>query len=232
MRRAVAVVSLMLVSSAAHAQGSFDVAGADRETVVQLARIIETVKAANLPTDPLVAKASLAVRFRKSSAQTIAAVQSVAEHLQDARDALGATSMTADITAGADALSTKGVTKDMLQRIRTERPGRSIAVPIGVMAQLVASGVSPKDALDVVARLVRANASNAQLVSLGNDVSQDVRAGAAAASALQIRSEPLRPLLAYGTTAGAASMPSALTTSDGASQTGPPRNPPNPRGRP
>lgn len=223
---------LLATSAVARAQNSFDFVDADRETIAQLTRIVESVKAAKLPTEPVVAKARLAVQARVSSARMVAALQAVAARLEQARDALGASSAEADIMAGADALSTKGVTKEMLQRIRVAQPSRSIAVPIGVMAQLVASGVKPRDAAEIVSRLVHAKASNAQLVALGNDVSQDVIAGAGAASALQIRLETLKPLLAYGAPAAAAtSAGDFLTVSPGASSAGP-KSPQNPRGRP
>jgi hypothetical protein len=234
MRRAFIAAVLMVGSSViARGQAMGDFAGADRETVAQLTRIVESLRAADLPTEPVVAKASLAVRRHAPPARMIAAVQAVATHLADARDALGTASATADIMAGADALSTSGVTKEMLRRIRDAQPSRSIAVPIGVLAQLVASGVAPKDAADIVSRLTHAKATNAQLVSLGNNVSQDVSAGAGAASALQIRLETLRPLLAYGTSAaGGLTTTSAVAADPGARTGGPQKGPPNPRGRP
>lgn len=231
MRRAVVVAVVVIgAATSARAQGSLGIVDADRETIAQLTRIVEAVKAANLPTDPVVAKASLAAKVHAPPAKMIAAVQAVATHLEDARDALGAATPTADIMAGADALGTKGVTKEMLQRIRAAQPSRSIAVPIGVMAQLVASGVAPKDAADIVSRLVRGRVTNRQLVSLGNDVSQDVMAGAGAVSALQIRLETLKPVLSYGTPA-AGGQAGDLLTMPAASGTGP-KSPQNPRGRP
>jgi hypothetical protein len=232
MRRAVVVLSMILGSAAvAGAQNAFDFVDADRQTIAQMTRIVESVKAANLPTEPVVAKARLAVYRHAPPALMIAALQAVATRLEQSRDALGASSATADIMAGADALSMKGVTKEMLQRIRDARPSRSVAVPLGLLAQLVASGVAPKEAADIVNRLVRGKASNAQMVSLGNEVSQDVLAGAGPGSALQIRLETLKPLLAYGASGGAASPTSALTSDPGASTAGP-KSPQNPRGRP
>jgi hypothetical protein len=231
MRRAVVVGGLVSgIAISAHAQASLSFVDADRETVAQLTRIVESVKAANLPTDPVVAKASLAARFHTPPAQMIAAVQAVATHLMDARDALGPEASTADVMAGADALRTKGVTKEMLRRMQAAQAGRSIAVPMGVIAQLVASGVAPNEALDIVSRLVRGKASNAQLVSLGNEVSQDVMAGAGAGYALQIRLEMLKPLLAYGAPAAATGQGTDLPAAGG-SGTGP-KSPQNPRGRP
>jgi hypothetical protein len=230
MRRAVAVAVLVSgLTTAARAQASFDFVDADRETLAQLTRIVESVKAANLPTEPVVAKARLAAQVHASPARMIAALEAVASRLADARDALGSTTPNVDITAGADALSFKGVTKEMLQRIHVAQPSRSIAVPLGVLAQLVASGVAPKDAAEIVSRLVHARATNAQLVSLGNHVSQDVIAGAGPASALQIRLETLKPLLAYGAPATSAGI--SDFAAPGATGTGP-KSPQNPRGRP
>jgi hypothetical protein len=231
MLRALVVAALIAVSSrVAFAQESLDFVEADRETVAQLARIVASVKAANLPTEPVVAKARLAARVHASPARIVAALQAVAERLDDAREALGGSSPKADIMAGADALGTKGVTKDMLQRIREAQPARSIAVPLGVMAQLVASGVPPRQAADIVTRLVRARATTTQLVALGNDVSQDVIAGAGATSALQIRLETLKPLLAYGAPSAATAADAFVTSSGGGATS--PKGPQNPRGRP
>lgn len=233
MRRAVVVAFVLLGSAAgAGAQNSFELVDVDRETIAQMTRIVEAAKAANLPTEPLLAKAGGAARMRVPPARMIAALQAVAKRLEEARDALGVSSVTADIMAGADALSTKGVTTEMLQRLRIAQPSRSVAVPIGVMAQLVASGVAPKDAADIVSRLVRANASNRQLVALGNDVTQDIAAGAGPGSALQIRLQMLKPLLAYGASGPAAAQPSDFATSAPGASTAGPRSPQNPRGRP
>ena len=212
----------------AAAQESLDFLNADRETTAQVTRIMESVKAANLPTGPVVATARRAVQVHAPPPRLIAALQAVASRLEAARSALGPASPEADILAGQDALSTKGVTTDMLHLIRAAQPHRSVAVPLGVMAQLVASGVAPKQAVEIVSRLAKANATAKQLADLGNEVSEDVIAGAGAASALQIRLETLRPLLSFGAAPGLATdaAPSGLT--NGASGTGPK----NPRGRP
>ena len=212
----------------AAAQESLDFLNADRETTAQVTRIMESVKAANLPTAPVVATARLAVQVHVPPTRLIAALQAVASRLEAARSALGSSSPEADILAGQDALSAKGVTKDMLHLIRLAQPNRSVAVPLGLLAQLVASGVAPKQAVEIVIRLAKANATPKQLADLGNHVSQDVLAGAGAASALQIRLETLRPLLSYGAVPGLTTDVAAPGLSTGASGTGPK----NPRGRP
>jgi hypothetical protein len=236
MRSSLLVVGLICgLSAVARGQESLDFVSADRETAVQLTRILESVKAANLPTEPVIAKARLAMQVKAPPARLVAVLQAVASRLEEARSALGAGSPKADIVAGQDALSTKGVTKEMLHQLRETQPRGSVAVAIGVMQQLVASGVEPKQATEIVSALVRGRATNAQLVALGNNVSQDVIGGAGASSALQIRLETLKPLLAYGTgAAGAAAAANVdgFTTHSGTSANGPGKGPTNPRGRP
>lgn len=226
------LVLCALSTQKAWSQEPLDFLGSDRETAAQVTRILESVRAANLPTEKVVAKARLAAQRHVPPSRMIAALEAVASRLQVVRATLGPTASEADINAGEDALSTTGVTKEMLSAIRDAQPNQPIAVPIGVMAQLVASGVAPKRAAEIVGRLVRGRATNVQLVALGNNVSQDVNAGAGAASALDTRLETLKPLLAYGTgvSNSAVSDPVAGLTTTGA--TSAPKGPQNPRGRP
>ena len=225
MRRALAlaIVGAFALAGAARAQDSLAYSG-DRETAVQLSRIVDDVKAKGLPVEPVIAKVRLGALYRTPPARIVAAAQAAAARLQVAREALGASSAPADIAAGESALSVNGVTRDMLRLIRSAEPTRSVAVPIGVMAQLVATGVKPEQAAEIVTRLVRARANNGQLVALGNAVNQDVAAGAAVMSSLETRLETLRPLLARMPSSNAAD---ALTLSPA------PASPPtNPKGRP
>src|SRR5207244_533012 len=126
----------------------------------------------------------------------VAAAEAVSRRLSAARDALAPNPTDADIAAGQDALSINGVTVDMLQTIRAARPNRPVAVPVGVMAQLVASGVKPADAAEIVRRLILGKASDRQLVAFGNDVNRDVASGDAPLKSLQVRLQPLGPVLA------------------------------------
>lgn len=204
MRRGIATVvaiaaaaSLAGAARAAHAQEALDFVS-DRETAAQLARIVESVRSRGLPVEPVVSKARRGALVHAAPARIVSAAQAVATRLETAREALGPRATDVDLAAGEDALSVHGVTREMLEVIHTAQPARSAAVPLGVMAQLVASGVPPQQATEIVARLTRGGASNAQLVSLGNDVNQDVGAGAGAMASLQTRLETLKPMLARG----------------------------------
>lgn len=113
----------------------------------------------------------------------------------------------------------------MLRTIRRERPTRPVVVPLGLLAQLVAGGVTPRYATDLIASLVRGNASDAQLVSLGEGVNSDVRDGAKAAQSLEVRLKNLKPVLAYTPQQAAAAALDGFTTG---SATDPRSKPPRP----
>lgn len=208
MRRLSIVSALFfLAQHAVIAQSTTDLLASDREASAQLSKIVESVRTSGLPVEPVVAQARRGALIHAPSARIISAAQAVANRLVVAREALGPRSADADLAAGENALAVKGVTKDMLESIRAAQPAKTVAVPLGVMAQLVASGVAPEQAAEIVSRLIRAGATNVQLVSLGNDVNQDVTAGGGAMASLQVRLETLRPLLAR-----AASVPSSAQT--------------------
>lgn len=197
MRRSLyAVLIVAIAGTRASAQESLDFVS-DRETATQLSHILETVRGNGLPIDPVISKARHAAMIHAPNARLLSAAQAVARRLELAREALGPRSITADLTAGEDALSVRGVTTEMLVAIRSAQPSRSIAVPLGVLTQLVASGVKPEEATATVSTLTRAGATNAQLVALGNEVNQDVLAGAGARASLETRLLTLRPLLAH-----------------------------------
>lgn len=184
-------------SQIASAQEPIDFLGSDRETAAELSRIVETARTRGLPTEPIVAKAKYAVLVHTPPARIVAAAQAVSKRLEVARDALGPSASKNDLAASENALSTPGVTGEMIQLVRQAQTNRAAAVPIGVMAQLVASGVKPAQAAEIVTRLVRGNATDKQLAELGNAVNQDVAAGAGAMQALEIRLQTLKPVLAH-----------------------------------
>jgi hypothetical protein len=215
----VVAVALFTTASVAFAQQQADDINADRETTVQLDRILTSARDKGLPTAPIVTKARQGILLRAASARIVAAAAAVSRRLEEARDALAPSPIPTDIAAGQDALSTPGVTPAMLRAIRAERQNRPVAVAVGVLAQLVASGVKPARASDVVADLVRKQATDDQLVSFGNDINRDVSAGIGAMSSLNVRLQGLAPLLSR--IAAPAPVPGLITTAPAAG--GPPK---------
>jgi hypothetical protein len=185
-------------ASPARAQDSIAVLSGDRETAAQLARIVNAARERGLPVEPIIAKAQHGARLHASPAKIVAAAQAVARRLNDARDALAPRPTPGDIAAGEDALSITGVSTDALRAVRAVSPTRPVAVPIGVLAQLVASGVPAPKATAIVTDIMKRGATNKQLVALGTDVNADVVAGTRADAALGVRLNGLTPFLAPG----------------------------------
>jgi hypothetical protein len=194
------------------AQDSVSLATIDRETALRLTRIVDSARARGLPTEPIVAKISLGTLRHIPSERIIVAAQSLAARLEDARVALAPKPTATDIAAGGDALSVAGVTKAALQAVRSTSPNRPVAVPISVLAQLVASGVPAKRATEIVTELIKRGASNDQLMALGNNVNSDVGRGARAIASLDVRLQGLTAVLApIGSSAVAADGPSVAS---------------------
>jgi hypothetical protein len=217
------IAASLSLATAAAGQDSPDLLASDRETSAQLNRILASVRSKGLPTEPVMAKARQGVMLHSAPNRIVAAAEGVARRLEEARDALAPSPSAVDLAAGQDALSIPGVTKDMLRAIRAARPNRPVAVPIGVMAQLVATGVKPAHASEILARLIRAQATDPQLVALGTDVNGDVLRGGEAATSLELRLTHLTPALAH--IAGGAAQDGRTTSAIGGASTPPPSRP-------
>lgn len=169
-------------------------AGLDSTTAASLVQVVDGARAKGLPVEPIVAKARLGLLRRAPGTLIVAAARSTAERLDAARTALAPAPTMADVVAGADAL-TAGVNADALRSLRRVAPARPLAVPLGVLAQLVASGVPIARATAIVRDLVKRGAPAGQLVALGNAVDGDVRAGERAEVSLGLRLRQLDAVL-------------------------------------
>lgn len=212
MRVFLVAIGLAASAHSVAAQDSAAIAGLDRESAAQVERIVESARSRGLPVDPILSKVRFALVVHAPPARIIATAQAVAIRLDAARSVVAPHATPGEIAAGEEALSFE-VPKDVLRKVVQASPKRSVAVPIGVLTQLVVSGVPAGRAGDIVTELIRRGASATQLVALGNDVNADVQSGARAAESADIRMRGLTPLLAP---AGAASQSSAdgLTASD------------------
>lgn len=218
MMRSVAGSALLLACLARGATAQQDslLLSADRDASAELAKIVAAARDAGLPVDAILGKVKYGAIVHAPPQRIIAAARAVATRLQVARDALAPRPTATDISNGADALE-YGATKDELRAVRTASGDQPISTPLGVLAQLVASGVPPKRAATIVTDLIKRHASSAQLVALGTDVNADVASGAQATAALDTRLRGLTAVLAPG---GA-----ATTDAPGLSATTPKKKP-------
>jgi hypothetical protein len=186
---------VVVARGAAAQQDSLALPG-DREASAELAKIVAAAREAGLPLDPILGKVRYGVEVVHAPPQRIvSAARALATRLQVARDALAPRPSTSDIATGADALQ-YGATKDELRAVRTASGDQPISTPLGVLAQLVASGVPAKRAAVIVTDLIKRHATPAQLAALGTDVNADVARGAQASAALDTRLRGLTAVLA------------------------------------
>ena len=170
----------------------------DGGTRAAVAVIIDSARAAGLPTEALVDKALEGASKRADGTRIVAAVRALAERLRTARAALGPSSSEAEIVAAAGALKA-GVESAGLGRLRTAQPQHPLAVALIVLSDLAARGVPPDTALSLVVALVAAGAGDEELIALRRDVASDITAGAPPAVAVSTRARgvmmaiPLRP---------------------------------------
>ncbi|MFI5230142.1 MAG: hypothetical protein ACHQWU_13800 [Gemmatimonadales bacterium] len=218
MRFAFAAVSLVALAPVCGAQQLSTTPTLDSASAAQVSRIVAEAQSRGLPAERIVAKVKRGLLIRTPSPRIVAAAQAVADRLEVARAALAPSPGPADILAGEDALSV-GVRVDALKRLRAASPNQSIAVPLGLLTQLVASGESEKRATAMVTELVRRGATSSQLIALGNNVNADVGRGARVDESFDARIDGLTAVLAPGAT-GSATAAALPTTPSG---TGPKR---------
>jgi hypothetical protein len=185
-------VLLAAVTSIGSAQDSI-IAG-DRAASAELSKIIEATRANGLPVEPILAKVNYGLLMKASAPRIIAAARGTAARLEEARAALAPHPTDLDIAAGENALSSH-VSVKSLQSIRKAAPNRPVAVPLGVLSQLVASGVDEPEAAKRVTELIRKGVTVEQLASLGNEVNSDVQLGAKANSSFELRMSRLTAVL-------------------------------------
>ncbi|HEX7089504.1 MAG TPA: hypothetical protein VF192_05170 [Longimicrobiales bacterium] len=177
--------ALLLAASAAGQEPRLETR-LDPATYRGVVAVIEQARARGLPTEPLVDKALEGVAKRAPGERIIGAVARLSERLGAARAALGPNASLAEVQAGAEALAV-GVPEEALRELRATAPDASLAVPLGVLTQLVSRGIAVSRATETVLELLRRGARPPQLIALGQAVQEDIAQGMAPATALDVR---------------------------------------------
>jgi hypothetical protein len=150
--------------------------------------------AIGLPSGPLFAKALEGIAKKASTPRIRDAMNALEKRLRRANDLLAPDATVDELAQGADALSV-GVPEKTLKEMRRLAPRRSIALELGVLTELVARKVPPKQASKMVLDLMARNASGAQLTALSSAVQADVDAGIKPEVALDLRGRGVLSLL-------------------------------------
>ena len=157
----------------------------DPRTRTAVERVVDSAYIAGIPAEPLVDKALEGASKQAPRDAILRAVRALAVDLGTARQQLGAGSLPSELTAGAAAVRA-GVDVDALRSLRQDRPGQPLTVSLGVLADLVASGVPADAAAKSVLALTKAGLVDEQLVAFRRDVERDIGIGAPPASALAL----------------------------------------------
>ena len=148
--------------------------------------LIDSARAAGLPTEPLVQRALEGTSKRATGDRVVAAVRRLARDLGTARSALGPAASGAEIDAGAAALYAGARPAD-LTALRARRPRQSLVVPLGVLADLVATGV-PADTAAAAVLALAATTADDDFIAFRRNVERDIALGAPPAAAAAVRS--------------------------------------------
>lgn len=156
---------------------------AARETIrVAVAK----ASAKGVPTAPMLTKLQEGMAKQAPAARIAEAVQLLGARLEIANDALAVAVSGDEVAAGASALQV-GVGASVLRELRKRWPVAPLTVPLGVMTQLVASGVPVARAAAQVRSLLDRGATPTQLVALNGAVQADIAAGMAPGVAFTLR---------------------------------------------
>ena len=194
-------IALTLAATrAAEAQG----AGAlDSATAAAIAPIIAQANAARLPVDQLYAKARAGQMQHAPIAKIEAAVRALADRLRMANEALDPNASPDELRAATDALKA-GIPVETLREMRRVGRDGSLAVPIGVLTELVARGVPIEKASVQIVDLLQRGALPKNFIALDESVRQDVLAGRRPDESLDLRLKGIIP-----------NLPQQATTADG-----------------
>ena len=185
-RRSAAACALMLVVALPLSAQDSRLAGRlDAPVLNTVSPLLDSVRAAGLPTEPLVDKALEGASKGASGTRILAAMRALAGDLGLARAALGGGAREPELVAGAAAIRA-GATRNDLVLLRSEREG-SLTVPLAVLANLVARGVPSDTAAAVVHQLAARGAPDQEFTELQLEVERDIGTGASPATAASVR---------------------------------------------
>ena len=187
-----AVVALscsMLATANAQRRPDARLARLDPTTRAAVAAVVDSTRAARLPTEPLVDRALEGAKKGAGGERILTAVRGLASELGAARAALGNGASADEITAGASALHAGLQARD-LARVRAAavhmKRGR-VTLPLTVATDLVARSVPAATASEIVLSLTRAGLPDEDLATFQRNVRLDIEHGADPSAAAQTR---------------------------------------------
>ena len=187
----------VLAPLAGHAQELRLDGRVDATTAAAVSTLVDSARALQLPTEPLVLKALEGASKGASSAAIVAATRNLLHALAAARSALEVTNPSA-LQLGAVALAS-GATPQQLAQLGAHNTQPALESALAGVVYLLSRGVNADESARIVASMLAAGLSAGQFTSLQRLVDQDLRSGATASDAAQVRA---RALIRYGARLG------------------------------
>lgn len=172
----------------------------DSATAAAIAPILEQAHARRLPVDLLIAKAREGEVKRMPVGRIEVAVRDLAERMSAVSTALAPGATEQELRAGVDAVRA-GVGVETLQEMRRVAPNGSLAVPLGVLTQLVVRGVPVEQASVRIIGMLQGGALPKHFIALDERVRVDVANGRRPDESLDLRMKGILPTLPIPTAA-------------------------------
>jgi hypothetical protein len=174
-RRSLRAVAFGLLASAGTARAvlaqgvdSALVGRVDPSVLPAISAVIDSANAAGLPSATLADKALEGSAKHADPERVVGAVRALAQALGEAREALGPGSTPDELTAGAGAIRA-GIPAATVAKVRTGRSGQPATIPLAVMSELVARGLTPDSAATLVLMRTTHGTDDAALVSFARE---------------------------------------------------------------
>ena len=151
----------------------------------QVDNVLDSARAAGLPTEPIVDRALEGAAKGASGNLIVVAVRRLWGELSTARQAFGDEASPGEITAGASALRAGAAAADLTE-LRTLRPGQPLTIAAATLADLVAVGVPTDTAVGAVLALAGAT-DDAEYIAFRRNVERDIALGASPEASLGVR---------------------------------------------
>jgi hypothetical protein len=184
------VVAIVVLASTAGAQTATLPARLGADVRATLERLIDSVRAAGLPTGPLADKAAEGVLKGADDQRILVAVRMLTRELGEARTILGSINDPALLSAMASALhagAAPGTLRQLAHPSGSAPDSHTLATALVTLVDLVAKRIPPLSATNAVNELLRRRATDDQFIVLRSEVEQDIRGGTEPEAALTKR---------------------------------------------
>lgn len=190
-RAASAVGFVTLLATPLLAQDSRLQSKLDAPTYAVIQALLDSARRAKLPVRSIEDRALEGAGSGVSDDAIIAGVRKFTVQLGVAYKTLGPDAKGEELRAAVSAIDAGIPPRDLMRVRRAAAKGRTITTACTVLADIAGRGVPPAAASDVVVKLLDAKIKDADLLTFGRWVRQDIEKGADPTTAAKVRAQGL-----------------------------------------